>query len=64
MKVKALKELCNEDYKTRIALKQPNIPKGTVLEIEETITNFYGRYHVVEYGGHLYYIAPNDVEKI
>ena len=62
MKVKAKTELWNEDYKTQIALGYPNIPEGTILEVKNTITNFYGKYYEIVYDGHLYYINPRNVE--
>ena len=64
MKVKTKKELINEDWKTHIALKQPSIPEGIVLEVKDTIWNFYGKYYEVEYSGYLYYVNPKNVEEV
>ena len=62
----ALEELANEDWKTQLALKYPNIPKGAEVGIiEENYYNFYGGpWTRVEWNGNWYWVDPSKLRKM
>lgn len=47
-----------EDTKTAIAKNIPPIPKGTVIEVKDVVTNYYGTWVETVYKGNLYYLDP------
>lgn len=57
-----LEEIFDYDYKTQLAKKYPNIPKGTEVIYCGEITNFYGNYVRVEYNGNSYYTLAENVK--
>lgn len=60
----ALKELYDEDWKTQLALKYPNIPKGAEVNVEgENVYNFYGEFARVVYFGRNYYVKKEDIKR-
>ena len=63
-KLKATKDICDEDWKTAIAHGNPIIPRGTVVELDKIISNLYGLYFVIRYNGYLFYTYPHDFEYI
>lgn len=62
----AIEELANEDWKTQLALKYPNIPKGAEVGIiEENYCNFYGGpWTRVEWNGNWYWVDSSKLRKM
>ncbi|QZI89558.1 hypothetical protein SIPHO076v1_p0025 [Vibrio phage PS34B.1] len=60
-KVSTVKDCACEDLKTNLSRPQDLIPKGTVLEIKQIITNFYGDFILTSYRGKNYYIKPSNL---
>lgn len=63
-KVKATKDISDEDWKTALAQNKPSIPTGTELQVVGVLENLYGRYIEAYYQGSLYYINPRDVDYV
>lgn len=62
-KAKTLKQLSNEDYKTQLAQKYKDIPKGAfVTVIDDNYQNLYGSFCVVIYNGISYYVKKRDLD--
>ena len=61
LKVKAVKVLSCEDWKTNLVHPKPEIPVDTILEVT-TMTNCYGKYLEAYYKDRHYYIKPSRVE--
>lgn len=59
----ALKELYDEDWKTQLALKYPNIPKGAEVDVIDTAFNFYGNFMLVNYNGQRYHVKREDIKR-
>ena len=62
----ALEELADEDWKTQLAQKYPNIPKGSIVNVlQEDYYNFYGGpWTRVEWKNRQYWIKPDKIKKI
>lgn len=61
----AKRELANDDWKTQYAHGYSNIPKGAEVQmITKVYKCFYGRFSVVKYNGHTYYVNCDDIEEI
>lgn len=62
----ALSELDDEDWKTQLARKYPNIPAGSKVKIiEENYVNFYGGpWTRVKWNGNTYWVDPSKLMKI
>lgn len=63
VRVKTIKEVQDEDWKTALVNKQESIPTGEHL-VAEIISNFYGTFLMVRYKAWLYYIKPTDCDYI
>lgn len=59
-----LNELSDEDWKTQLARKYPNVPKGAKVKIlQENYINFYGGpWSRIEWNGNWYWVSPKDLE--
>lgn len=57
-------EIADEDWKTATALGIKPIPKGTVVEVIGTFSNFYGTYTKVRYNNYVYYTKAKNLQKI
>lgn len=58
-----LKTLADQDWKTQLAQKYPNIPCNVIVEvIEEDFTNFYGTWCRVVWNNTLYYVSKRDLD--
>lgn len=64
MKLRTLKEIYDEDFKTQAALKYPNIPKGEIVEYLGEFYNFYGRYVRVLWNNRKYDTTWDKLEVI
>lgn len=61
----AKKEISNEDWKTQLAQKYPNIPKGAEVKIiQRDFRNYYGVWVVVEWNGNRYYTSKDNIEEV
>ena len=62
----ALEELFDEDWKTQAALKYPNVPEGSIVNVlQEDYYNWYGGpWAKVEWDGNWYWVEPNKLRKI
>ena len=60
----ALEELVDEDWKTQLARKYPNVPKGAKVKIlQENYINFYGGpWSRIEWNGNWYWVSSKDLE--
>lgn len=58
-----LKELCDEDWKTQLARKYPNIPKGAEVDVIDNVSNFYGYFVWVNYNDQSYYVKEEDIKR-
>lgn len=62
-KARTLNELADEDYKTQLAQKYKNIPKGTfVAVLDNNYQNAYGTFCIVVYKGIEYYVRKRDLD--
>ena len=61
-----LKELADEDWKTQLARKYPNVPKGAKVKIlQEDYINFYGGpWSRIEWNGNWYWVSPDNLNYI
>lgn len=61
-----LKELADEDWKTQLARKYPNVPKGAKVKIlQEDYINFYGGpWSRIEWNDNWYWVSPKDLKAI
>ena len=59
--VRTIRELCDENWKSQLVHKYPNIPKDTEVRVYDINCNFYGRFIEVIYNGRIYNICPKDV---
>ena len=56
-------ELSDNDWKTQLAKKYKNIPKGAKVKIlNRECNNFYGTWVKVEYENNSYYVKEKDLE--
>ena len=60
----ALRDIENEDWKTRTALQQKPIPMGTEITIIKDMYNFYGYWYEVDWNNQYMYIDPDSVKLI
>ena len=62
----ALEELTDNDWKTQLARKYQNIPKGAEVDIiQEDYYNFYGGpWTRVEWNGNWYWVDPSKLRKM
>ena len=60
--LKVLRRTNDEDWKTRIARKKPDLEPGTIVHCEKVIHNFYGTYCFCRYNDIGYYLDPSNVE--
>ena len=62
----ALEELADEDWKTQLARKYPNIPKGAVVNVlQENMYNWYGGpWTFVEWKDNLYWVKAKKIKKL
>lgn len=63
VRVKTIKEVQDEDWKTALVHKQEPIPADEHLDAE-IIGNCYGTFLKVRYKAWLYYIKPTDCDYI
>ena len=62
MKAVALKSLCDQDWKTQLARKYPNVPEGAIVEItNDEFTNFYGTWCEIMWNNIYYYVSKADL---
>lgn len=62
-KAVTLKTLADQDWKTQLAHKYPNIPYNVVVDvIEEEFTNFYGTWCRVVWNKTMYYVSRTDLD--
>lgn len=59
----ALRELYDEDWKTQLARKYPNIPKGAEVDVIDNVSNLYGYFVWVRYNGQSYYVKEEDIKR-
>ena len=61
----ALEELADEDWKTQLALKYPNVPKDTTVNVlRENMNNLYGGpWTRIEWNGNFYWVNPMSLKK-
>lgn len=52
------RDIYDEDWKTALVHGNPCIPKGTKVELEKVVRNFYGTYFLIQYAGRLFYANP------
>ncbi len=64
IKLRALREIYDEDFKTQAALKYPNIPKGEIVEYLGEFRNFYGDYVKVLWNNRRYNTTWDKLEVI
>lgn len=64
VKYRSVKPLRDNDYKTQLARGYSNVPKNTEIIYKGRYDNFYGIWAEVEWNGHIYYVYPEDVEKV
>lgn len=58
-----LKTLADQDWKTQLVHKYPNIPNNAIVEIiNEDFTNFYGSWCQVRWNNHNYYVSKRDLD--
>ncbi len=62
----ATEDISDEDWKTQLARKYPDIPKGsTVNVLQEDYYNFYGGpWTRVEWNGNWYWTSPGNIKKL
>jgi len=62
----ALEELADEDWKTQLARKYPNIPKGSIVNVlQENMYNWYGGpWTRVEWKDNWYWVSADKVKKL
>ena len=62
----ALEELADEDWKTQLARKYPNIPKGSIVNVlQEDYYNWYGGpWTRVEWKDNWYWVKASKVKKL
>lgn len=54
--------LCDQDWKTQLAGKYPNIPANSIVEIiDDNYINFYGTWVQVKWNNNTYYVDRNDL---
>lgn len=56
-------DLSDGDWKTQHARGYGDIPKGTVLMVNEVMTNLYGTWINVKYDGWTYSVRESDLIK-
>lgn len=57
------KELSDKDWKTQLAMRYPNIPKGEKVElIDGHVSNLYGSFARVKWNGNIYDVNVYDLE--
>ena len=64
IKLRALREIYDEDYETQMALKYPNIPKGEIVEYLGALHNFYGDYVKVLWNNRTYVTTWDKLEAV
>ena len=59
----AVEEIADEDWKTQLARKYSNIPKGSLVEVlRENYCNFYGGpWTEVKWNGNTYWTDPSNI---
>ena len=62
----ALEELADEDWKTQLVQKYPDIPKGSKVNVlQENMYNWYGGpWTRVEWNGHWYWVNSKKIAKL
>ena len=58
----ARRELSDHDWKTQIAKKYPNIPRGSKVELMRHVDNLYGSFVRVRWNGNIYDVHMYDLE--
>lgn len=62
-KARTLKELADEDYKTQLARRYKNIPKGAIVSVvDDKFTNLYGTFCIVRYKDNTYHVNKRDLD--
>ena len=62
MKAVALSSLCDQDWKTQLAHKYPNVPEGAIVEVtNDNFQNFYGSWCEIMWNNTHYYVAKKDL---
>ncbi len=64
VKLRALREIYDEDFMTQAALKYSNIPKGEIVEYVNEFRNLYGYYVRVLWNNQQYNTTWNKLEVI
>lgn len=55
--------LCDQDWKTQLAVKYPNIPANCVVEVvEDNFVNFYGQWAKVIWRNNSYYVDKKSLD--
>ena len=62
----AIEEIADEDWKTQLARKYPDIPKGSIVNVlQENMHNWYGGpWTRVEWNGNWYWTSPSKLKKL
>ena len=64
VKLRTLREIYDEDFKTQVALKYPNIPANEIVEYMNEFHNFYGYYVRVLWNNRVYDTTWDKLEVI
>ena len=55
------RELCDQDWKTQLAKRYPNIPKGEEVTFLRKYNNMYGAFCDVLWNGNVYSVCAEDL---
>ena len=64
IKLRALREIHDEDFMTQAALKYPNIPASEIVEYINEFRNFYGYYVRVLWNNRIYDTTWDKLEVV
>ena len=64
VKLRTLREIYDEDFKTQVVLKYPNIPANEIVEYMNEFHNFYGYYVRVLWNNRTYVTTWDKLEAI
>ena len=64
IKLRALREIHDEDFMTQAALKYPNIPANEIVEYINEFRNFYGHYVRVLWNSRVYDTTWDKLEVV
>ena len=57
-----IKTLADQDWKTQLARKYPNIPEGVIVDVmDKDFTNYYGNWAIVFWRNTRYYVDKSGL---